>query len=120
MAGEQRAEEESAIVRISEAPSGPYFGTAFGEIILTMWPPRTKTSVGLLVNPAPSGEIAGVSAMHLVDSDSKELLFDLANSPVHSVAVGGRQYEIRLLHVGEAQEEEEECNWFWYEFQVSR
>ena len=122
-------EEESTIVKISEGFSGPLFGSAFGAIVLRSWPPRTKTSVNILVNPGvvryapekvrnPVGEFSGVSVMHGVEGDTKELLFDLSASPAHTVTVGNHEYEIRLLHIGEV--EEEGRNWFTYEFMVTK
>ena len=86
-------EEESTIVKISEGFSGPLFGSAFGAIVLRSWPPRTKTSVNILVNPGvvryapekvrnPVGEFAGVSVMHGVDGDTKELLFEIGRAHV--------------------------------------
>ena len=122
-------EEESTIVKISEGVSGPLFGSAFGALVLRSWPPRTKTSVNILVNPGvvsyapekvrnPVGEFSGVSVMRGVEGDTKELLFDLSASPAHTVTVGNHEYEIRLLHIGEVEEEGQ--NWFTYEFMVTK
>ena len=43
--------------------------------------------------------------MRGVEGDTKELLFDLSASPAHTVTVGNHEYEIRLLHIGEVEEE---------------